>query len=170
MNLRIIGAALVIAGCAAVGFSIAAGYRREEQALQSLILAIEYMICQLRYGRTALPELCAGAADGSTGQVKAVLTELSRRLSGQSSDDAQGCMAQALEAVPKLPEAVQRNLRILGTNLGRFDAEGQLRGLQSVEELAQRDLAGLRCGLDGRIRACRTLGLCAGAAIAILIV
>lgn len=170
MNLRLLGAALVVTGCGAVGFSIAAGYRREERALQALLFALEHMICELRYRMTALPELCAGAGKQAGGLVGGVLVRLSQLLAQQAFPDPDGCMEAALENCPKLPQTVRRNLELLGNRLGRFDAVGQLQGLESVKELVQRDLTGLRSGLDGKLRACRTLGLCAGVALAILLI
>ena len=170
MNLRLMGAILVVAGCGAVGFSVAAGYRREEQALQRLLQALEIMICELRYRNTALPELCAMAAQQVGGGIGGVLARLSQLLTQQVFPDPAGCMASAIAQWPKLPDAPRRELQLLGTSLGRFDAQGQLQGLESVKELVQRDLAGLRSGLEGQLRACRTLGLCAGAALAILLI
>lgn len=170
MNLRILGAVLVVAGCGGFGFAVAAGYRREERAMQMLIRAIDYMICELRYRMTALPELCILSSQQCTGPVRTALAQVSALLSRQACPDAAGCMEAALASSVKLPEAAKRNLRLLGASLGRFDAQGQLQGLESVKELAQRDLAGLRSGLEGKLRSCRTLGLCAGAALAILLI
>lgn len=170
MTLRLIGAALVVCGCGAMGFSVANGYRREERALQMLIRALEYMISQLRYQHSALPELCRGAAESCTGTVRSVLEDLAGQLSAQICADAGSCLASVVASYEKLPETVKRNLLLLGQTLGRFDAAGQLSGLESVKELASRDLSGLRSGLEEKLRACRTLGLCAGAALAILLI
>ena len=62
MSIKLIGAALIIAGCDGVGFSMAAAHRREESALRQLIGALDYMGCELQYHLTPLPELCRSAA------------------------------------------------------------------------------------------------------------
>ena len=169
MKLRWIAAALVFCGCGAAGFSVAAGYRRQERNLQMLLQALEAMTCELRYRHSALPELCLEAGRCCNGCLQQVFLELADKLRAHSCADAAGCMDLALSAVPELEEPLVRNLRILGSGLGRFDAAGQLQGLESVMELVRRDLAGLRSDLQSRLRCCRTLGLCAGAALAILL-
>jgi len=170
MQLRMMGVAMIIVGCGSFGFSIANGYRREVRMLNMLSRIMEDMICQLRYRMTALPELFLLASDGCRGQLHQILALVAQNLQAQSYPDAAGCMESALAAVPGLPESVKRNLQILGEGMGRFDAVGQLSCMESVKQLAMRDLAGLSSGLDGKVRACRTLGLCTGAALAILLI
>ena len=52
--------------------------------------------------------------------------------------------------------------------LGRFDLPGQLRGLESAIRSTEEALRQLRDGAADRRRSYQTLGLCAGAAMAIL--
>ena len=152
-----------------MGLRIAWGYRQEEKMLRMLQVALETVACQLRYRMTALPELCALAADVCTGALQHFFETLAKQLSLCLEADAERCVTLALEATADLPASMERNLRLLGSNLGRFDAQGQLSGLQSVLELVQRDLYGMQATLHQRLRACRTLGFCAGAALAILL-
>lgn len=170
MTLRIFGAILVIAGCAGVGFSVAAAHRREEYALQQLINAARFMACELQYQMCALPELCCDAAHTADGVVSDVFERLSAELGQQISPDAATCMEAAVTATPRLPEAAKRNLLLMGQSLGRFDLTGQLSGLESMCQLAQRDLDGLHTNRDVRLRSYQTLGLCAGIALAILFI
>jgi hypothetical protein len=79
-------------------------------------------------------------------------------------------MASSITKVEKLPEAVKRNLLLLGKTLGRFDLPGQLSGIASVMQLCRRDLDGLLCNQDVRLRSYRTLGICAGVALVILFI
>ena len=62
----------------------------------------------------------------------------------------------------------RRLLRQLGKTLGRFDLEGQLQGLQAVCAACLEARDSLQKDRDTRLRSYRTLGLCAGAALAIL--
>ena len=170
MTVRLWGAILVFGGCGGMGHAIALAFRREERALQALLEAVEHMICQLRYRLSPLPELCRDAAQQSHGPVQAVLLALSGHLAAQTCPDAGGCMEKALAETPKLPLAVQTQLRYLGATLGQFDAQGQLQGLEGVKEGTQRALSALRSTIGEKTRACRTLALCAGAALAILLI
>ena len=58
----------------------------------------------------------------------------------------------------------------LGKNLGNFDMAGQLQGLEYARTLCRENLEKLMHNKESRLRSYQTLGLCAGAAIAILFV
>jgi uncharacterized membrane protein len=88
----------------------------------------------------------------------------------QISADAGCCMEAVLQKADKLPQTVKNELRLLGKSLGRFDLQGQLSGIASVMELCRRDLEGLLCNQDVRLRSYRTLGICAGVALVILFI
>lgn len=170
MNMRMIGAMLIVAACGAVGFSIAAAHRRGEQALQQLIGALDFMVCELQYRMTPLPQLVRMAAKESQGVIGNALWFLAQELEQQISPDAASCMAAAVERTQKLPDAARRNLLLLGSSLGRFDLQGQLSGLESVKQLCKRDLDGLLGNRDVRLRSYQTLGICAGVALVILFI
>ena len=168
MSIKLIGAVLIIGGCGGVGFSMAAAHRREENALRQLIGALDYMGCELQYHLTPLPELCRGASAQSSGYIRQVFLALAAELDSQIAPDAASCMNAAISKTPKLPQRVKKNLSELGSSLGRFDLQGQLKGLESARQQCRRDLDELSKDRDVRLRSYQTLGLCAGSALAIL--
>ncbi len=170
MEYKWIGAVLIILGCGGFGFSLAAQHRREESALRQLIAALEYMTCELQFRMTPLPELCIQAGQERTGSVRQVLLSLAQRMQTQASPDVAGCMNAVLAESEGLPMYARKNLAQLGTTLGRFDLNGQLKGLESARESCRRDLASLENNRDARLRSYQTLGLCTGAALAILFI
>ena len=58
----------------------------------------------------------------------------------------------------------------LGRTLGRFDLDGQLIGLENARRDCRRAVDALSENRDNRLRCYQTLGLCAGAALAILFI
>jgi stage III sporulation protein AB len=58
----------------------------------------------------------------------------------------------------------------LGQSLGRFDLEGQLKGIEMTKSETQRILQEYTDNQDSRIRCYQTLSICAGAAVAILFI
>ena len=170
MSFKWIGALMVVAGCGGVGFTMAAAYIREEWALRNLISALDYMTCELQYRLTPLPQLCRQAGKECRGSVGAVLTGLAGELESQIAPDAASCMHAALAHTEHLPTAAEKALRLLGSGLGRFDLEGQLRGLEQVRAHCRRELDAMAGQRDQRVRGYQTLGVCAGAALAILFV
>lgn len=170
MNIKWIGAVLIISGCAVVGFALAAAQRREEKCLRQLIAALDFMACELQYRLTPLPELCGMAAKENTGCVGHALGRLAEELERQVQPGVDACMAAALESIGDIPEKVKEAFRLMGTSLGRFDVEGQLQGLEAVRGYCRRNLEYLTSGREERLRSYQTLGICTGAALAILFV
>lgn len=168
MSYKWMGAILVIAGCGGFGFSIAAGCRREERLLRQLIQALQYMQWELQYRLTPLPELCRQTGKAASGVVRDIFLGLARELDWQASPDVSGCMSAALKRNRELPRNLKRLFLQLGHCLGRFDLQGQLLGLESVRAACEGELAVLNKNRDVRLRSYQTLGLCAGAALAIL--
>lgn len=168
MSCKIIGAVLVFCGCGGFGFSMAASQRREEQCLRQLLRAMDYMDCELQFRQTPLPQLCRGTSRILSGPVRLVFEELAEQLDHQSASDAQGCMTNALARFPGLGERVRGALTQLGDTLGLFDLPGQRRGLAAVAEQCREAIGELSENRGTRLRSYQTLGLCAGAALAIL--
>lgn len=170
MEYKWIGAALIILGCGGFGFSLAAAHKREERCLRQLIAALDYMECELQFRLTPLPDLCRSAGQEGKGEVGQALLTLSAEIDAQISPDVDYCMAAALKRHPELPGITAENLRMLGHSLGRFDLKGQIAGLEAVRGKCRQDLEKLQSDRDSRLRNYQTLGLCAGAALAILLI
>lgn len=170
MSLKWIGAILIMSSCGLIGFSISAAYRRDERDLYQLISAMEYMTCELQYKMTPLPELCRQAGRERSGVVGRLLCNLARELESQVSPDVQSCLAVAAATVGPLPSRIREAVCVLGASLGRFDLEGQLQGMESVRTFCRNELDRMSANRDVRLRSYQTLGLCAGAALAILFV
>ena len=164
---RIIGACCIFAGCGGFGFSMAAASRREEGELRRILAALEYMSCELSYRMTPLSSLCRAAAEGSGGTVRVFLTELACELDKQNAPDVQVCVYDVLSRLQPT-SLLRRQLQQVGATLGRFDLPGQLRGLESAIRSTEEALRQIRDGAADRRRSYQTLGLCAGAAMAIL--
>ena len=170
MILKWFGAALIISGCTLVGFSISAACRREEWELRQLVSALEYMACELKYRRSPLPELCRIAGSERKGCVATILTNLAAELESHASADVQSCLAIAAATTEFIPRRLKDAICVLGSSLGRYDLEGQLLGLESVRHYCREQLDEMAHGREARLRSYQTLGLCTGAALAILFV
>lgn len=170
MDYKWIGAVLIVAGCGGFGFSLSAEHRREEKSLRKLIALLDFMACELQYRMTPLPELCAAAAGEVSGPIRQVFLKLSEILDASVSEDVAGAMDDALQSAGELPVKTRDNLLALGRSMGRFDLTGQLSALESVRASCRRDLEGFTANREVRLRNYQTLGLCAGAAMAIILI
>ena len=170
MILKLVGVILVIAGCGGVGFRIAATYRQEEKSLRQLISILDFMECELQYRLTPLPELCNQAAREFGSIPGKVFCALALEMEAQVSPNMERCMAVALEKMHDIPPITRNGLLLLGKSIGRFDLDGQLKGLEAVRQECRRNLLDRGNNRDSRLRSYQTLGLCAGAALAILFI
>ena len=169
MTLKIIGALLIVVACGALGFGIAAAHRREVRVLRELIGALDFMECELQFRMTALPELCRQTAAETKGVLSRVFSMLAGELENQISPDVRSCMGAVTAKVRDIPGKTLESLRLLGDSLGKFDLYGQLRGLDTVRQECRVKLSSLMGNSEARVRSYQTLGLCAGAALVILL-
>ena len=170
MSTKWIGAVCIVLGCGIWGFLAAANHNMRIQLLRQLISAVDLMECELQYRRTPLPQLFRKAAEESKGKLRHIFWMLSQELDAQISPNADRCMATVLARCGDLPRNIIQLLENMGSAMGRFDLEGQLLGLEFVRNSCNEQLKELMQNKDARLRGYQTLGLCAGAAIAILFV
>lgn len=165
---KFIGVVLIMASSGAVGLILSAGYHTEEGCLTDLLSVLEYMECELNYRLTPLPELCRQAASDLSKPLNAVFNQLSNELEAQVAPNPQCCMTAALAGCRKLPHRCHKLMNRLGKNLGKFDAEGQIMGLNSLKSECLLELNSVRQQRAKNLRSYQTLSLCAGAALSIL--
>ena len=170
MSYKWIGAVLVIMGCGGMGFSVAANYKREERMLRQLLDVLRFMECELQYRLTPLPELCRQAGTAAKGMVQETLLCFVRELESQIAPDAASCMRSAVNSGKDLPGSVRTILIQLGQTLGRFDLPGQIQGIEASKDACRSKLDALNQNREERLRGYQTLGLCAGAALVILLI
>lgn len=170
MSLKWIGAVLVLISCGGCGFKMAAAHRYEERVLQQLTAALDYMSCELQYRLTPLPTLCRQTAAETQGVLSKLFLRLAQELEDQISPDVNRCMLSSIAKTGAIPSYTQEALELLGNSLGRFDLDGQLKGLERVRWFCRLQLETLGKDKDIRLRGYQTLALCAGAALIILFI
>lgn len=169
MSIKWLGVILVVGSCVCAGCSSAMAYERQEKALYQLLHILNFMTCELQYRLTPLPELCRQTSRECSGSVNRVLSAFARELERQMEPDAASCMQAVLQTEPMPSKRIRRLFLMLGRSLGRFDLAGQIKGLEEVHAACERELKPLAQQKQNVVRSCRTLGICAGAALAILL-
>ena len=168
MNVKWIGSIIILLGCGGFGFRLAAASRRQIRELRELSAILDFLTCELRYRLTPLPELCMMTAGRSHGSVAKVFRNLYAELERQISPDVSCCMHAAVSG-SCLSQSVKQFLRDLGNSFGQFDLERQVQEIRARKENVAQLLDKLTKDQDVRLRSYQTLGLCAGAALAILL-
>lgn len=170
MTLKIFGGILIVFGCGSFGFSITAGIKREEHMLRQLISCLDYMQCELQFRMTPLPDLCRQAGAEYKNRIGKFFNLLADELENQLSADVLNCVQRTISCMPGLPERILKAFQMLGSTLGRFDLNGQIQGFETVRSYCRTELGRINENMDARLRSYQTLGICAGAALAILFV
>lgn len=170
MSYKWIGAALIIGSCGGFGISMTLHQKREEAMLESLCRVLDEMLWELPFQLTPLPELIRHNASKYKGVLGEILMGLAAQLDRQVLPDVLSCMEAELQDKAQSFPRLRRMLLLLGHSLGRFDLSGQLKGLASVRERCGQELQALQSDRDSRLRSYRVLGLCAGAALVILLI
>lgn len=168
MYIKIIGAVLIIGCCGGYGMLLAVSHRREVSLLRQLLHLLELMRAELEYRLTPIPDLCRVCAADASETLSGVFLKLADNLEGQAAPDVQSAMALTLQK-KSLPLVTAQQLKLLGQTLGRFDLQGQLRGLALCKQECEHQLNELEYNQQQRLRSYQTLGFCAGAALAILL-
>ena len=170
MYLKWFGVFFIVAGCGGVGFMMAYHARREIRMLHQLISAMEYMSCELSYRLTPLPELVRKAGSLQDGLIRRAFHAFADELDSQISPDAASCMESAIAKCTDLPQSIAAYMGQIGKNLGIFDLEGQQKSIASLKEECFIAIRELEDNKIMRTRGYQTLGLCAGAALAVLLI
>lgn len=170
MIVKMIGVILIFISCGSVGFKIASNYKKEEKYLSNFVLIIEYMISELQYRLTPLPHLCKLASVKFDNYLGNIFEKISHELELQQCSDPAMCFTSVLKTEKSIPPITRSQMEFLGQTVGQFDIDGQVKCLETVKAECERQLTLIRNNQENRLREYKTLGLCAGAALAILFV
>ena len=167
---RYLGAIMVIFGCGSIGFLIAKRLLYEISSVRSLISTLEYWENALTYHHTTIPELCRIAHTIDSSEIGEFFKILGEQLDAHGSGNASHCIESTLLQCRDIPASTQKLIKQLARGLGEFDLNGQLLIFRSVLHEANIILEALSSNLNVRLRSYRTLGICAGVAISVLII
>jgi len=170
MTLRIMGAIIITIGCGCGGFLLAAAYRKEIKTLTSFIDMLNFFECELQYRSPPLADIFGSYSATRNDTISCFCSQLSQELDAQICPNVQACVLAALKKNSDIPSETANLLLKLGASLGKFSVDGQLLEIKSLRDEAQIKLEHLLSNQEAKTKNYKTLGLCAGAAIAILLI
>lgn len=168
--MRFVGAGLLLFGGILSGYLLCRELNEREKMLSELHRILTWMEDRLRYRLTPLPELLSEASEKTQGELRSVLTEAVLLLESNRLSDCEECMTIVIQNHSRLPQQAAFLLKMLGTSMGQFDLTGQLNQLAWVEAECTRCLRQIRQEKPGKRKIYQTLGFCAGAALALLLI
>ncbi len=143
----------------------------EERCLRQILRVLELMGCEVQSRLTPTKELCELAAGICEKPLQDIFLAASQRIALQEAAD----VGQIMEAVlirygNALPLSCVCRLRELGGILGAYDVREQTQALEALSGRVNCALEELRQGRAERCRSYEVMGVCAGCALAILLV
>lgn len=167
--MRIMGAVLVAAVCAWLGFQAADGLRRRLQAMKQMVQALGLLERELDLGAPPLPQLLERVAGLSAGSARRFLEGCQQDLSRLDTQEFSSLWSAQVEHQAELGQEGQAILTSLGAILGRYDAQAQREAVAAarrhLEELVSQGEQERR--RQGRVY--QVLGLSGGAFLVILL-
>lgn len=167
--LRLMGAVLVAAGGATLGFQAAAGLRGQVRALREMSEGLALLERELELSVPPLSRLLTQGAARSRGPAKVLFQGCLQGLEHLDTEGFAALWRRLVGERDELPEEGQALLALLGDTLGRYSGERQREALavarRRLEELSARlESDSRRLG-----RVYQALGLSGGAFLVILL-
>ena len=168
--IRWLGFALIVSGAGAAGMFMAHDVKRQVEMLHELESVIHRIKRDMEYNLMPLPDIAAAVGRGN-GRFRYLFQNFAS-LSREHSGIPCGVIMQKAFHDPKIqvsPFCVDLLLELFHV-LGTQDLEGQLRAAQMSLQRLQTEQERLSRSRDKRMHDCRTISICAGLALAILLI
>ena len=128
------------------------------------------MLCEIRGSLTPAQQLCERAQSICRGPLRLLLEDFASLIqTGEAADAGQIMEACLIRQSQHLPVSCVCHLRELGGILGRYDRDEQIMALEALSVRVEDSVHRLQEGKADRCRSYEVLGVCAGCALAILL-
>lgn len=167
--LRVAGVCLILLGAGGFGIQRAAAFFRQLIQLREFSAMLELLSCELNYTLLPAGELCRQTSTRATGTAARFLAAYAGALEQDRLPPAAAREALNQTRGLLLPNDASLALLELFGALGRYDLDGENRLLALTQQRIRQALQ--RCETEKRplARGYAALGLCTGAALAILL-
>ena len=169
--IKLLGKAMIVLGSGSAGFGFARAVRAQLRQLNALLAALEAMKGEIEYRLTPLPELFAALGEGTEPVTAAFFRGCAAMMEADRALPPQLVLGRAMEQTTSLQWSARtrETVRNLAFSLGKFDLGGQVRAIELAQERLRAELAEVQAGSRARCRSYETIGICAGLALAVIL-
>lgn len=170
--MKIAGVLLIVFSAASFGFRYAWNVRRRCDLIGQLLLALRLLKSELSAHGTPLPQAFGFLAAATSGSTAAYFSAAAKEMNKNRWMTPDRGLRLAESQLKELTgeDPVRQVLHDLGAGLGRFDLEGQLGGIGCAVARMEQFQKEAEAEKSLRCKTYRALGICAGLALAILLV
>lgn len=166
--IRWLGFILVFSGGAATGILMAHSVRRKLEIYRELISALELMRGEIEFRLTPLGEICKQLSSVCKKPLSLIFSHVADDFISAPGRPSGVQMRRALRG-QTLPEAAKVVLTELFDSFGKQDIYAQLRAIDLAERRIQLTLDELQREKKERCQTYRTIGVCTGLAVAVIL-
>ena len=169
--MRVIGMAMVMAGCIGAGLWHRFTYLRKWHNLKDCQKAVMILRNEILYGRTPLPAAFAQLAGKTGGSVSRFFAAVSRHLEegGRSFEEIWTASLREILTSHEMGQEDQKELEGLGNTLGYLDTQLQVQALELYEKRLEGSLQIWEGEKEKKARLYPVLGTMGGALICLII-
>lgn len=169
--MRLAGIILIVVSTGSVGIRIARGLHRRCRFLRQLIDALQLLKNEIAVCATPLPQAFALMAVATDGPLERLFSAIAREMDRNRWTTPLAAVRKALNQTPELPESdpASQTLVDLAARLGKYDTDSQLQGIDLAVLRLTEVLHQAEVEKSTRSKTYQTLGICAGLAMAILL-
>ena len=167
--MKLMGIVIIVASAGSVGFGIASSLKKRCALLRKLLSALQILKNEITFCATPLPQAFALIAASMDGMTARVFSAAAKDMDRRRWLTPQAALEKALEQ-----ESVDAQLRdtlcSLGAGLGKYDRDEQARTIDLTQLRLEELLRNAERERSVRSKTYETLGICAGLALAILLI
>lgn len=169
--MRVAGIVFIVLSAGSMGFRMAFYLKRRCRLLEQLMAALQVLKSEIAFCGTPLPQAFALMAAATEGVPAALFSQIAKEMDKRRWLTPLAAMQQALRQTPELPQGDKASLILLelSGSLGKYDAESQLHGIDRAMARLEEERGRAERERSVKSRTYETLGVCAGLAMAILL-
>ena len=166
--MKFAGIVFVVLSAGTVGFQMAALLRKKCEFLNNLLAALQLLKNEITVCGTPLPQAFALVAAANDGGLERLFDTAAKEMDKNRWTTPYDAVSHALETVqePFLGDVMLP----LAKSLGKYDLAAQLQGIETARMQAEQLLRETEQERKIKSRTYQTLGVCAGLAVAILLI
>lgn len=170
--LKVIGAVMILTGCAGTGLWYRSRFLGRIRALRQLAAILELLCSEIRYGRATLPECCGHAASRLPEEYRGAFRRIAERMRENTGESFAAVFAgetgKALDSLP-LKEADRQEFLRFATQGSFADGQMQLRVIEQSREQLLKTVAVLESESADKCRMAIGLGAMSGLMIILVL-
>lgn len=166
--MKLAGIVFIVLSAGSVGYGMAVAMKKKCIVLRQLLDSLQVLKNEIALCGTPLPQAFALMAVSAEGELERIFSDVAKDMDQHRWVTPYASFQAAMETVSE--EEISPILLSLARKLGKYDIDAQLQGIEMARCQTEELLQQLERERHVKSRTYETLGICAGLAVAILLI